>query len=153
MKIKDVTNKVNEALDGVAAKAERTRLTKWIIVALVALLLVYVYAFWPSKARATGFEHAVVKPLVVAPVAAPPVVAPPAASAAVPPSAAAPASPSTQPSGGGGGGSSWLAKGGWAMIGVTVFFYAVICTAERWKNPQGWFARRCRPQDWVKPEA
>lgn len=148
MKIKDATNKVNEALEGAAAKVERAKLTKWALVAL-AVALVCLVAFWAFPAKATGMEHAVV---TVKTVVAPTVVAPPPAPVAAPPSVAAPTSPSTQPSGGGGGNSSWLAKGGAVMIGVGVFFYAVICTAERHKNPQGWFSRNCRPQDWTLPK-
>lgn len=56
MKIKDATEKANEALEGVAAKVERSRLTKWILVALVIVLLVAV-GLWFSKARATGYEY------------------------------------------------------------------------------------------------
>lgn len=55
-KIKDVTNKVNEALDGAAAKVERARLTKWALVALVVILLIAL-GLWAGKARATGYEH------------------------------------------------------------------------------------------------
>lgn len=146
MKIKDATEKANEALDGVAAKVERTRLTKWVLVAL-AVVVVLLLAAWFTKARATGMEHAIVPVVVKTAPVVPPVVVPPPVSVPVPPpsSGAAP----VQPSGGGNGPG---AMGWYVMGGVIVFFVAVICTAERHKNPQGWFAKNCRPQDWVKPQ-
>lgn len=56
MKIKDASDAVNAALNNAAAKVERTKLTKWILVALAAVLLIAV-GLWFSKARATGYEH------------------------------------------------------------------------------------------------
>lgn len=114
---------------------------------LIALILV-----WSSSAWATGGH--VIKPVIVKPpvVVTPPVTAPPPAPVAVPPpsSVAAPSAPAQAQPSGGGGNSSWLAKGGLVMIGVAVFFYAVICTSERHRNPGTWFSEHCRPQDWVK---
>lgn len=70
-------------------------------------------------------------------------------AAAVAPPAAAPAAPSIPaPAAPTGSAESWIAKGGAAFIGVAVYFYAVICTAERGNNPGSWFAEHCRPQDW-----
>ena len=133
MKIKDATNKVNKALDGAAAKVERSRLTKWILVALAVVLVLLVFA-WAKAAHATGLEHAVVVTTVVK-----------AAPAAV--TAAAPAAATSGAASGGGaapvvagGGGSSLA-GTVAFAGVGVFFWAVICVAEKAKNPNGFWAK------------
>jgi hypothetical protein len=67
-------------------------------------------------------------------------VTPAAAPATAPPVEAA-----QLPSGSGPDAISWG-----AFSGVVTFFYAVICTAERGNNPDGWFAKNCRPQDWLK---
>lgn len=56
MKIKDVSDKANEALDSTASKIERAKLTKWVLVALAVVLLIAI-GLWFSKARATGYEH------------------------------------------------------------------------------------------------
>ncbi|MCC7144229.1 MAG: hypothetical protein IT349_19210 [Candidatus Eisenbacteria bacterium] len=125
MKIKDASKKVNDALDGAAAKVERQKMTKWVMVALVAVLLV-VMVMWASAAQATGWHHVkpviiktvVVKPPVVVPPPAPPPVVTP-----VPPASAPPAAPAQQPSAGGSGPGtlSWIVFGA-----VVVYFTAVI---------------------------
>lgn len=84
---------------------------------------------------------ATVEPIAPVIVKAAPVAAPVAAPAAAP---TAPPAPTPA----GSGAESWLAKGGAAFIGVAVFFYAVICTSERHRNPGSWFAEHCRPRDW-----
>lgn len=56
MKIKEAGEKVNEALQGAAAKVERQGLTKWVLVALIVVLVIAV-GLWFSKARATGYEN------------------------------------------------------------------------------------------------
>lgn len=134
MKIKDASDKMNEALDSAAGKVERARLTKWVLVALAVVLILLIVA-WARAAHATGYEHAVpivVKAATVVPptVVTPPVVTPPVA----PPTTAPPAQP---PSGSGPGALGW-----YVMAGVAVYFWAVICVAERAKNPDGFWARR-----------
>lgn len=61
-------NKVDEKLDALAAKVERHKLTKWILVAL-ALALLVALGLWATKARATGGHHVV--PIIVKPVVPP----------------------------------------------------------------------------------
>lgn len=56
MKIREASEKANEALDGAAARIERAKLTKWVLLALAIVLLIAV-GLWFSKARATGYEH------------------------------------------------------------------------------------------------
>jgi hypothetical protein len=43
MKIRDASEKANEALEGAAAKIERQGLTKWILVALAVVLVIAVW--------------------------------------------------------------------------------------------------------------
>lgn len=117
-------NKVDEKLDALAAKVERHKLTKWILVAL-ALALLVALGLWATKARATGGHHVV--PIIVKPVVppVPPVVTPPPASVPVSPpsSGAAP----SQPSGGGGGTLGWYVMGA-----VAIYFGAVIRSHWIW---------------------
>lgn len=85
----------------------------------------------------------VVKPAITAVPAVAPAVAPATAPAAASTAPAAPAPVAAGPQA-----DSWLVKGGAAFVGVAVFFYAVICTSERHRNPGSWFAEHCRPRDW-----
>ncbi len=137
MKIRDASDKANAALDDAAAKVERAKLTKWILVALAVLLLVAV-GLWFSKARATGWHHVVVKPpVVVAPpvVVTPPVpapVAPPVVAPVAPPPAVAttpPPAPAQQPA------AAHKGPGVMAyavMAGVAIYFGAVIRSHMIW---------------------
>lgn len=56
MKIKDVTDKANEALSSAEAWVERRRLTRWALV-LLAVAFVAALVLWATKAAATGYEH------------------------------------------------------------------------------------------------
>jgi hypothetical protein len=132
--------KIKEALEGATAKVERLGLTKWLVALVVGLILLLVF----SLARATGVEHAVVIVTKVVPVV--PATVTPAAATVVPAAAPVPATaPAQQPSYG--GGSS--AAGWFVFAGVGVFFYAVICSSERHRNPEGFFAKHCKPK-WME---
>jgi hypothetical protein len=134
MKIKDATDKANEALSGAAAKVERAGLTKWILVALGVVLLILI-GVWASAAHATGWHHAPVVPPKV--VIAPPVAAPP--PAAVPPAAPPPATPApqSQPSGSGPGAVSWV------VFGAVVVYFANVIRVH-------WIACAQREEQWHK---
>jgi hypothetical protein len=99
-----------------------------VVIAVFVVLLILVLG---NKARATGVATGVVVPatIVVPPVVAPPVVAPP------PVVAHPPTAPVTQPS----GGASWV--GGLVMVGVGLYFWAVICVKEREVNPEGFWPK------------
>jgi len=105
-----------------------------VVIAVFVVLLILVLG---NKARATGVATGVVVPatIVVPPVVAPPVVAPP--PVVVPPPTTAPPAPSAQPS----GDASWFANGGWVMVGVGLYFWAVICVKEREVNPEGFWPK------------
>ena len=104
-----------------------------VVIAVFVVLLILVLG---NKARATGVATGIVVPatIVVPPVVAPPVVAPPVV---VPPPTTAPPAPSVQPS----GDASWFANGGWVMVGVGLYFWAVICVKEREVNPYGFWPK------------
>lgn len=138
MKIKQASDKANEALDGAAAKVERAGLTKWILVALAVVLVVLIFS-WARAARATGVEHAVVQtiaPVVVKPAAVvvPTVVTPP-------PAVTAPSATAQQAPGNGPGTIGYA-----VAVGVAVYFGAVIrshwifCAEDDKKKKE---ARRC----------
>jgi hypothetical protein len=116
---------------------------KWLVVAIVVLVVILVGAVL-TKAHATGVDAVVVVTIppavVVTPVVAPSVVAPSTATAL-------PAAPATQP--GPATGSSAGLAGTIAFSFVAVFFYAVICTSERHRNAEGFFAQHCKPK-WME---
>jgi hypothetical protein len=114
-KVKQAVEKAGDELSEVRDKivegaAKNPKRFVNLMAAVILFLLVLIGLAYCSKAGATGLH---VKPPVVAP-----------------PPSSPPGNPS-QPAAKGGGGS-FLSKGGWAMIGVMVYFGLVIYEREKW---------------------